>query len=98
MKKTLEINDKNKRKNWQIEINEKPPNPVGTKEENRSAGGAGYSVFAFLFWVLVIAGQSRFCLIALVGFLLSQSIVDRAIGGAVSAGREVAIGLLGLFL
>ena len=33
-KKTLKTNDKNKRKNQQIEINEKPPNLVGIEEEN----------------------------------------------------------------
>ena len=49
MKKTLKTNDKNEGKNRQIEIDEKPPNPVGTEEKNRSAGGAGYYVFAFLF-------------------------------------------------
>ena len=37
----------NEGKNRQIEIDEKPPNPVGTEEENRSVGGAGYYVFAF---------------------------------------------------
>ena len=37
-------------------INEKPPNPVGTKEENRSADGASYYVFAFL---VPSAGNSR---------------------------------------
>ena len=30
-------------------IDEKPSNPVGTKEENLSAGGVGYYVFALLF-------------------------------------------------
>ena len=47
--KTLETNDKNERKNRQIEIDEKPPNQVETEEKNRSAGGAGYYLFAFLF-------------------------------------------------
>ena len=34
--KTLKTSDKNEGKNWQIEINEKLPNPVRTVEENRS--------------------------------------------------------------
>ena len=34
--KTLKTNIKNESKNRQIEIDEKPPNPVGTEEENRS--------------------------------------------------------------
>ena len=34
--KTLKTSDKNEGKNQQIEIDEKPPNPVGTEEENRS--------------------------------------------------------------
>ena len=88
----------NKGKNRQIEINEKPPDPVGTEEENRSAGGAGYCVFAFLFGVLVVAGRPRFCLVALVGLLLGRGIVGRAMGGAVLTGGEVAVGLLGLSL
>ena len=96
--KTLETNDKNEGKNRQIEINEKPPNPVGTKKESRSADGAGYYVFSFLFWVLVVTGRPHFCLVALIGLLLGRGIVGRAIGGAVLVGGEVAIGLLGLFL
>ena len=32
--KTLEINNK-RRENQQIDIDQKPPNPVGTEEENR---------------------------------------------------------------
>ena len=52
-----------KGKNRQIEIDEKPPNPVGTKKEYRSASGAGYYVFAFLFRVLIAAGHPRFCLV-----------------------------------
>ena len=40
----------NKGKNWQIEINEKLPNPKGTEEENWSAKmKIGYNIFAFLF-------------------------------------------------
>ena len=96
--KTLETNDKNKGKNWQIEIDEKPLNPVGTEEESRSAGGVGYYVFAFLFWVLMVASRPRFCLIALVSLLLGQDIVGQAIGGAVLVGGEVAVGLSGLSL
>ena len=53
----------NKRKNRQIEIDEKPPNSVGTEEENRSAGGAGYYVLTFLFQRLVATGRLRFYLI-----------------------------------
>ena len=34
--KTLKTSDKNEEKNRQIEIDEKPPNLVGTEEENRS--------------------------------------------------------------
>ena len=71
------INEKtlgNKRKNRQIEINEKPPNPVGTEEENRSEGGAGYYVIAFLFRVLVAAGRLRFRLV-----LQDQTIRGQAI-------------------
>ena len=37
-------------------IDEKPPNPVGTEEENRFADRAGYYVFAFL---VASAGSSR---------------------------------------
>ena len=33
--KTLKTSDKNKGINQQIESDEKPPNPVGTKERNR---------------------------------------------------------------
>ena len=63
MKKPLKQMIINEGKNRQIEINEKPPNPVGTEEENRSAGGAGYYVFVFLFRVLIAAGRPRFCLV-----------------------------------
>ena len=57
----------NKGKNRQIKINEKPPNPEGTEEENQSVGvEIGYDVFAFLFQVLVVAGRPRFCLVVLV--------------------------------
>ena len=70
---------------------------MGTEEENRFAGGAGYCVFAFLFQVLV-AGLPRFCLVALVGLLLGRGIVSRAMGGAVSTRGEVTVGLLGLSL
>ena len=98
MKQTLETNNKNKEKNQQIEIDKKPPNLVGTEEENRSAGRADYYVFAFLFWVLVVASRPCFRLIALVSFLLSRDIVGQGIGGAVLAGREIAVGLLGLSL
>ena len=34
--KTLKTSDKNEGENWQIGIDEKSPNPVGTEEENRS--------------------------------------------------------------
>ena len=53
----------NEGKNRQIEIDKKPPNSVGTEEENRSAGGTGYYVFAFLFRVLVATSHQRFYLI-----------------------------------
>ena len=36
MKKPLKQMTINEGKNWQIEINKKPPNPVRTEEENRS--------------------------------------------------------------
>ena len=36
MKKPLKQMTINEGKNQQIEIDEKPPNPVGTEEENRS--------------------------------------------------------------
>ena len=42
-----------------------------TEEENRSASGAGYYVFAFLFRVLVAAGRPRCRLV----------LRDRAVGG-----------------
>ena len=48
--------------------------------------------------MLVVAGQPRFCLVVLVGFLLSWNIVGQAIGGVVLVGEEVAIDLLGLSL
>ena len=54
--KTLE----NKGKNQQIEIDEKSPNLLETEEKNRSASGAGYYVFAFLFRVLVVASRRTF--------------------------------------
>ena len=63
MKKPLKQMIINEKKNRQIEIDKKPPNPVGTEEENRSAGGAGYYIFAFLFRVLVAASRPRFCLV-----------------------------------
>ena len=66
MKKPLKQMIINKGKNWQIEIDEKLPDPIGTKEENRLAGGAGYCIFAFLFGVLVVANQPHFSLVALV--------------------------------
>lgn len=88
----------NKEKNWQIEINEKPPDLVKIEEENWSTGEAGYYVFAFLFRVLVVAGLLQFYLVALIGLLLGQSIVSRAIKGTVSIGGEFAINLLRLFL
>ena len=88
----------NEGKNWQIEINEKPPDIVGTEEENRSASGAGYCVFALFFGVLVVASQPCFCLVALIGLPLGQSIVGQAIGGVVLTEGEVAIGLLRLSL
>ena len=68
----------NEGKNRQIEIDKKPPNPVGTKEENQSAGGAGYYVFAFLFWVLVVTSHPRICLI----------LQDQAIGGRANVGWD----------
>ena len=52
----------NKRKNRQIQIDKKPPNLVGTEEENRSAGSTVYYIFVFLFRVLVAASRPRFCL------------------------------------
>ena len=61
----------NKRKNRQIEIDEKPFNPVETEEENQSVGKAGYYVFAFLFRVLVAVGCPRFRLV----------LQDQAVGG-----------------
>lgn len=57
----------------------------------------GYYIFTLLFEVL-IAGQSRFCLVALVGLLLSWGIVSWAIKSTVSIKGEIAISLLGLFL
>ena len=36
---------------------------MGTEKENRSIGGAGYYVLAFLFQVLVAAGRLHFCLV-----------------------------------
>ena len=36
MKKLLKQMTINEGKNWQIEIDEKPSNPMGTEEENRS--------------------------------------------------------------
>ena len=33
---------------------------MGSEEENRSAGGTSYYVFAFLFQVLVAAGRPHF--------------------------------------
>ena len=98
MKKTLKTNDKNKGKNQQIEIDEKPPNPVKTEDKSRCAGGAGYYVFVFLFWVLVIDGRPCFYLVALVGLLLGRVIVSWAIKDMVSTGGEIAVGLLGLSL
>ena len=73
-KKTL----RNERKNRQIEIDEKPPNPVGTEKENRSVGGASYYIFASLFQVLVAAGRPRFCLV----------LWDRAVGGRTIKGQN----------
>lgn len=46
----------NKVKNRQIEINEKPPDQVGTEDKNRFTDKAGYCIFTFLFGVLVVAG------------------------------------------
>ena len=63
------------------------------KKTDLQAGKVGYYVFTFLFPVLV-ACRPRFCL----AVLASGAIKGRAIGGAVSAGREVAVGLLGLSL
>ena len=79
MKKPLKQMIINEGKNRQIEIDEKPPNPVGIEEENRFAGGAGYYVFAFLFRVLVAAGRPRFRLVALVGSLRGQAVGGRTI-------------------
>ena len=67
-----------------------------TEEENRSAGATHYYVFTFLFWVLVVVSQLHFCLVALVGFLLSRGIVSQVIRGALFVGGEVAISLSGL--
>ena len=46
----------------------------------------------------MVAGRPRFRLVALVGLLLGRGIVGQAMGGAVSTGGEVAVGLLGLSL
>ena len=54
-------------------------------------GKVDYYVFAFLFRVLV-ACRPRFCL----AILASGAFKSQAIGEAVSAGGEVAVGLLGL--
>ena len=64
----------NEGKNRQIEIDEKPPNPMETEEENRSASKASYYIFAFLFRVLVAAGRSHFCLV-----LRDQAVEGRTI-------------------
>ena len=77
--KTLEINDNKQSKNWQVENDKKPPNPVGTEEENRSAGMTGYYVFAFLFWVLVAAGRPHFCLVPRNQAVGGQTIGNQAI-------------------
>ena len=76
--KTLEINNNNEGKNQQIEIDKKPPNPVGIEEENQSVSRAGYYVFVFLFRVLVAASCPRFCLI----------LRDWAVGGRTIMGRD----------
>ena len=68
----------NEGKNRQIEIDEKSPNPVGIEEENRSAGGAGYYAFAFLFQVLMAVGRPRFCLV----------LRSRDVGGQTIVGRD----------
>lgn len=46
----------------------------------------------------LVGGRPRFCLVALgwVGLKLGLAIGDRAIGGAVSTGGKVAVGLSGL--
>ena len=87
MKKPLKQMIINEGKNRQIEIDEKPPNPVGTEEENRSAGGTGYYVFAFLFRVLVAADRPR-CKaepseveLLWVGTIVSQAIAGQTIVG-----------------
>ena len=67
----------NEGKNRQIEINKKPPNPVGTEEENRSASRAGYYLFAFLFRLLRVAGQPRFRLVLQDQSVRGQTIVGR---------------------
>lgn len=83
----------NKRKNQQIEINKKALNPKGTKEENRSAKvKISYNIFIFVFQVLVASGP-HFWLTALVGLLRGQ-----VIGGMMVIGREIALGLIELFL
>ena len=47
----------NKKIKCQIDIDEKPLNLIGTKEENRFVGGVDYYIFAFLFQVLVVADR-----------------------------------------
>lgn len=79
-------------------MDEKLLNLIGTNNKNRSAGGADYYVFAFLFEVLIVASQPRFCLVALVNFLPNQGIIGQAIGGAMLAKKEVAIDLSRLSL
>lgn len=81
-----------------MEIDEKPLDQVEIEEKNRSASEISYYIFAFLFEVLVVAGWLRFCLVVLVGLLHGRAIVSRAIGGVVSIGGKVAVGLLGLSL
>ena len=54
---------------------------MGTEEENRCAGGAGYYVLAFLFRVLVAADRPRFRLVLWDRVVGGQTIIGRAIVG-----------------
>ena len=82
----------NKKKIWQIEIDENPPNPRVTEKENRSAAvEIGYNVLVFLFWVLV-ASKPYFRLAALIGLLWVQAIRD-----AVLTRKEVVVDLSDYF-
>ena len=69
-KKTLE----NKEIKHQIEINEKSSNQKRTEEKNWSVGEAGYYIFVFLFWVLVVVGRLCFYLVLRDRAIKSQTI------------------------